>query len=97
LWVPRAGSQGEHKARPYDSIAGFSPAQFKNLRSPRDLTKENYESTHVPQLRRNESNKQQHKTLVRSMGWVGAPEFLEVAPRTELKESISLVRRDVNR
>ena len=51
----------------------------------------------VPQLLRRESNKEREKILVGSKGWRRPAEFLEFAPRGELKELISLVLRDVNR
>jgi hypothetical protein len=51
----------------------------------------------MPQLPRRESNKQRKKNLIGSKRWRRASEFLEITPTAELKESISLVLRDVNR
>jgi len=70
---------------------------FENVRCLSTLADKTKIMAAVPQSSRRESNKQRKKSLVRSEGWRASAEFLEIVPRGELKEIISLVRRDVNR
>jgi hypothetical protein len=72
-------------------------SQFKKLRALRTLAENQAVQGSVPQLRRYESNKQPKKIGVGSMGCLASADFIEFAPRGELKESIALVVRDVNR
>ncbi len=70
---------------------------FENVCALRTLAQncESWRQCH--NFRAGESNKQRKKTLIRSKRWRRPADFLEIAPRGELKELISLVLRDVNR
>jgi hypothetical protein len=73
------------------------PATIRNVCIFRTLAEkcESWQQCH--NLRARESNKQQKKKLVTSMGWLRPPEFLEFPPRGELKETRLAHRRDVLR
>jgi hypothetical protein len=76
--------------------AGFqqrpSLPQFKNLRILRTLAEKSSIQGGVPQLRRLGIKQSAEKTLAGSERCDSLPEFLDCAPRDELKESISLTK-----
>jgi hypothetical protein len=79
------------------TFAFDSLRQFENARTVRRLAEKRESWQQCHNFRPCESNKQRKKILVRSKAWLPPTEFLEFAPRDELKEIILLVERDVNR
>jgi hypothetical protein len=71
--------------------------QFENICAFRALGANQTIQGRVPQLRRRESNKQLKKESRRISEITHAPGISCFAPRSELKDCILLVLRDVNR
>jgi len=75
----------------------WSPPHFENVHAFRALADKQSESRHVSQFRRRASNKDRKKLLIGSEGWLLPGEFLEVAPRGELKEHHLAHVKDIGR
>jgi hypothetical protein len=73
---------------------GYFLPQFENFRILRTLAEKSANQGSVSQLPRSRSKQRVKKILVASEGWLAAAEFLDRAPRGEIKEPISLSYED---